>query len=151
MASSTRPTPDHEDAADQGTVQRFPFAFSGVPGLACRPFMVNPATAWAAVSDSDVEARFGRWHVTTPLDNVAEVCVTGPYRWPFVAGSARLSFSDHGLTFATNDRAGVCLRFRQPIPPVYPVPRWHHPGLTVTVADIEGFADLVRARVGLPH
>lgn len=135
--------------SDDTATERFDFAFSGVPGLACRAFLVRPSTAWATVSLDQVEARFGPWKVTTALDNVAEVCVTGPYRAPFVAGPARLSLTDHGLTFASNDVAGVCLRFHEPVPPAYLFPHWHHPGLTVTVADIAGFVDLVRQRAGL--
>jgi len=128
---------------------RFPFEFSGIPGRACRAFLVTPTSASVAVSDHEIEARFGPWRVATPIDNVADVSVTGPYQWWFVAGPAHLSRTDHGLTFATNDLAGVCLRFHEPLAPAFPLPRWRHPGLTVTVADVEGFAALVRERAGL--
>ncbi|CAN5870096.1 hypothetical protein BH23ACT2_BH23ACT2_11900 [soil metagenome] len=66
-----------------------------------------------------------------------------------MAGPAHLSRTDHGVTFATNDQRGVCLRFHEPVPPVYPLPRWSHPGLTVTVAEVDRFVELVRHRAGI--
>ncbi|MBA2438430.1 MAG: hypothetical protein H0V52_08805, partial [Acidimicrobiia bacterium] len=49
----------------------------------------------------------------TPLDNVKGSQVTGPYATLLVIGPARLSIADRGLTFATNARRGLCIRFRQ--------------------------------------
>jgi hypothetical protein len=129
-------------------VVRFPFAFTGVPGVACRPFGVGPGRAHVDVGPDWVEARYGPWRVRTALANVAEVSVSGPFQWWFVAGPAHLSRTDHGVTFATTDEQGVCLRFHEPVAPVYPFPRWSHPGLTVTPVDVDGFAALVRERAG---
>lgn len=137
------------DVGTSSSTRRFPFRFSGVPGVACRGFLVTPGTAWVLVSLHEVEARFGPWRVATTLDNVASAEVSGPYRWPAVAGPARLSASDHGLTFASSADGGTCLTFHEPLPPVQPLPRWTHPGLTVTVDDPAGLVALVRERAGL--
>lgn len=147
MATPGEPVP-LPDAGVSSATRRFPFRFSGVSGLACRAFLVTPASAWATVSLHELEVRFGPWRVATPLDNVASAEESGPYRWPRVAGPARLSARDHGLTFATTAEAGVCLTFHEPIPAAQPVPRWTHPGLTVTVEDPSGFVALLRQRIG---
>ncbi|HEX2577826.1 MAG TPA: hypothetical protein VHK88_15855 [Aquihabitans sp.] len=146
MTTPGEPVPQAE-AGTSSSTRCFPFRFAGVPGIACRPFGVTRSNASVTVSVHEVEARFGPWRVTTPLANVAEVTTTGPYHWWFVAGPAHLSRTDHGLTFATNDRAGACLRFHEPVPPAFPWPRWEHPGLTVTVDDVAGLAALVRERI----
>ncbi len=79
-------------------------------------------------------ASFGVLNMGTPIANVAEASVTGPYS-ALKAIGPRLSMADHGLTFGTTGRRGVCLRFDQPISRV--VGPWDHPGLTLTVADPE--------------
>jgi hypothetical protein len=53
-------------------------------------------------------------------------------------GPAHLSFTDRGLTMATNGDRGVCIRFREPVAGIEPTGRIRHPGLTVTVADCDG-------------
>jgi hypothetical protein len=117
--------------------------------MACRPFGVTPDRARVDVGFDSFDARYGLWRVRTRLANVADVSVTGPFQWWFVAGPAHLSRTDHGITFATTDDRGACLRFHEPVAPVYPFPRWAHPGLTVTPVDVDGFVALVRERAGL--
>jgi hypothetical protein len=70
--------------------------------------------------------------VSTPLDNISEAHVTGPYRW-WTAVGPRLSFADDGLTFGTNSHAGLCVHFRNKIKRV--IGFRDHSALTVTVAD----------------
>lgn len=84
-------------------------------------------------------ARYGLLSLDTPLANVADAHVTGPYRW-WTAVGPRLSRVDDGLTFGTTNHGGVCVHFREPVRRVIG-PR-NHSALTVTVADREG---LVRA------
>ena len=85
------------------------------------------------ITDDDrFVATFGLLRVRTPLDNIADVHVTGPYRW-WTAVGPRLSFTDDGLTFGTNPRAGLCVHFRERIPHV--IGFRDHSALTVTVAD----------------
>ena len=65
-----------------------------------------------------------------------------------MAGPAHLSFADRGLTFATNDVAGVCFTFREPVTGIDPLGTVRHPGLTVTVAAPQDLAALVASRLG---
>ncbi|MEQ0559985.1 hypothetical protein ABJI51_12940 [Amycolatopsis sp. NEAU-NG30] len=83
-----------------------------------------------------LRVRFGPWLVETPLSNIAGAEATGPYR-PWRALGVRLSLADHGLTFGTTWRRGVCLRFREPVRGLDPWGRLRHPGLTVTVSEPE--------------
>ncbi|MBB5085085.1 hypothetical protein [Nonomuraea endophytica] len=45
------------------------------------------------------------------------------------------SLADRGLTFGSNTRQGVCLRFHSPVHGGEPIGLVRHRGLTVTVAD----------------
>ncbi|WP_156662507.1 hypothetical protein [Mycobacterium sp. 1274761.0] len=91
-------------------------------------------------------ARFGPWQVQTALDNIADVSITGPYAFIKTAGPGHLSFADRGLTFATNGDRGVCLVMVEPIRGIDPFGLLRHPNLTLTVADCDGLADIVRDR-----
>lgn len=124
---------------------RFPFAFDTAYRVAGFPFGVTPATAEVVVDDEDLRARFGWWRLRTELSNVTRTELAGPFSFPKTAGPAHLSFSDRGLTMATNGRQGVCIRFRTPVPGIDPTGRIRHPGLTVTVADCAGLVDRLRA------
>ncbi len=144
-----RPEDVAATVADDGSPQRFPFAFE--PRMV--PFSlavgVTPLTSWVEVGADRLEVRFGLWHLDTPLDNVVGVEITGPYSLLKVAGPARLSFADSGVTFATSTRQGACIRLREPVPALLPVPVVRHRAVTVTVQDPEALADLVRRRAGI--
>lgn len=73
----------------------------------------------------------------TPLTNVDHTLVTGPHRW-FTAVGLRLSFTDDGITFGTNHRAGLCIAFVEPVHRVLGFK--DHSALWVSVADPEGLA-----------
>ena len=92
--------------------------------------------------DRRLVATFGVLRVTTPLDNIADAHVTGPYRW-WTAVGPRISFADDGLTFGTNPHAGLCIHFRNKIRRV--IGLRDHSALTVTVADPHALA----ARLGV--
>jgi hypothetical protein len=81
--------------------------------------------------------RYGPWVLDTPASNLAGVAVTGPYHLWKVLGPPHLSAADRGITFATNAREGLCLRFTDPVPAIAPVGLIRHPGATVTVDDVE--------------
>ena len=66
-----------------------------------------------------------------------------PYHYLKVAGPAHLSFSDRGLTFATNARRGVQFDFHSPIAGIEPTGRLRHPNLTVTPADWTGLIEAI--------
>lgn len=77
-------------------------------------------------------AKFGRWEVRTPLSNLAGATADGPHPW-FMAVGLRLAFTNDGLTFGTNHRRGVSIRFRERIPRVFGFRK--HSMLWVSVAD----------------
>jgi hypothetical protein len=128
---------------DVGATATFPFAVHPILGRASRLFGVSTECAVVDVHHDRVVARFGPWLVDTQIANVASAEVSGPYRWPRVIGPARLSLADRGLTFATTDRAGVCLRFHEPVRGIDPLGLLRHPGLTVTVAEPWALVELL--------
>lgn len=116
---------------------RFAFRFDPVYRVLGAPFGVSPQTTVVEVADARLKARFGPWVVDTPLANVGGAEVTGPYsRWKTV-GPAHLSMADRGLTMVTNRRQGLCIRFRTPVRGGDPFGWLRHPGLTVTVEQVE--------------
>jgi hypothetical protein len=125
----------------------FPFRFDPVMRLAALPFGVVPGRTGVTVGEHDLTIRFGSWSLRTPLVNVEDVQVTGPYTWFKVVGPPRLSLADGGITFATSTSQGVCIRFREPVPAVLPVGLVRHPGATVTVAEPDALARELRAAV----
>ena len=118
--------------------QTFRFRFDPRYRLAALPFGITEAGAWVRVGSGGFEARFGPWAVRTPVANLAGTEVSGPYGFLRTAGSARLSLSDRGITFATNGDEGLCIRFSEPVRGIDLTGVIRHPGLTVTVADVEG-------------
>jgi hypothetical protein len=126
----------------------FPFEFEPSFRYVALPFGITPGSARVVLTDSDFEARFGLWRVRTPVGNLAAVELTGPYGFLKTIGPAHLSWADRGLTFATNRRQGVCVRFHEPVPGIEPSGRLRHPGLTVTVADCSGLQRAVQALLG---
>lgn len=82
--------------------------------------------------DGRFVATFGLLRVDTPVENISDVHVAGPYRW-WTAVGPRISFADDGLTFGTNPRAGLCVHFGEKIKRV--IGFRDHSALTVTVAD----------------
>jgi hypothetical protein len=131
-------------------VLRFPFAFDRPQQLAGRAFGVTPRSAAVTVAGDRFEATFGPWRVATTLGNIAGAEVSGPYSWWKVVGPPRLSIVDRGLTFASNSRRGVCVRFRRPVRGIDALGLIRHPGLTVTVADAAGLVEVLEhaAEVG---
>lgn len=118
---------------------RFSFAFTPSYRAAGLPFGVTPRTAWVDV-DTELHVRFGPWSLTTPLANIASTEITGGYAFVKTAGPAHLSFSDRGVTFATNGDRGLCLTFHEPVRVLWPLT---HPNATITVADVEGLLELL--------
>ena len=103
------------------------------------------------VADSSLDARFGPWRVSTLLENVSDVSVTGPYAFWKTAGPARLAITDRGLTFASNGDSGVLISFRTPVRGLDPFGALRHPELTITVADVDRLAELLHARLTGPE
>ncbi|WP_435201738.1 hypothetical protein [Janibacter sp. GS2] len=113
----------------------FGFAFEGRYRLPALLFGIRPATARVVVTDDDLLVRFGAWRLSTTLANVSGTQETAGYAWHRTAGPAHLSLADHGITFATNSRRGLCVSFVEPVRAIEPTGRLRHPAMTVTVAD----------------
>lgn len=121
-------------------VTTYSFRFEPAYRAAALPFGVMPATTSVTVDGGVLAVRFGLWRLRTSLVNIAGTEVTGPYSFARTAGPARLSFTDGGVTFATNGERGLCVRFRKPVRALDPTGRLLHPGVTVTVEDVDGLA-----------
>ena len=119
---------------------RFDFDFDPAYQAMALLFGVTPARTGVEVRDGRFVARYGFWRLETPLDNIASFEVSGPYRIWTTIGPAHLSLADRGLTFASNRRRGLCITFKEPVPGLEPTGRLRHPGLTVTVSDVDGLA-----------
>lgn len=129
-------------------VRRFRFADDGYLRRAAAAFGATSQHAWVDVGDDMLDVRFGPWRLRTPISNIAGTEISGPYQWWKVAGPARLSLADRGVTFATTTRAGTCIRFHEPVAGIDPFGVIRHPGLTVTVDDPQALCDEIRARTG---
>ena len=126
-------------------VERFGFVFARSYQVFARVFGITPETAWVEVGDRTLEVRFGVWRLSTPLANVTDAAVTGPYAFWKTAGPARLAITDRGLTFATNGKSGVLISFRTPVRGLEPLGAIRHPELTVTVVEVDRLAKLLRS------
>lgn len=127
-------------------IERFAFCFARAYRLPAAAFGISPTTAFVDVGDEELDARFGPWRVSTRLANIADVAVTGRYAFLKTAGPARLAITDRGLTFATNGDRGVLISFRSPVRGLDPLGILRHPELTVTVAEVDRLAELLRSR-----
>jgi hypothetical protein len=87
----------------------------------------------------EIHARFGPWSLRTPRHNVADAVETGGFAWLKTVGPPHLSFTDRGVTFATNGDRAVCLTFHEPVKAIEPTGTIRHPGATFTVADPAAF------------
>jgi hypothetical protein len=110
------------------------------------PFGLRPAKDGVTLTDDDkFVATFGFLRLETPLSNIDGAHVTRGYRW-WTAAGARASMVDDGLTFGTNNHAGVCVHFHDKVPS--PLRRSGHSALTVTVADVDALVEALDRRRG---
>ena len=131
------------DKSTPAGAQRFDFAWEPRYRAAGLAFGVTPRTAWVEVSDTELRVRYGWWRLRSPLSNISGVEVSGSFAFVKTAGPPHLSFSDRGISFATNSRAGLCVSFIEPVPGIDPTKRIVHPGATITVADVAGLAQAI--------
>jgi hypothetical protein len=118
----------------------FPFSFAPSYRLPALVFGVTPRTASVQVDDDELRVRFGPWSLRTPLANIAGTERTGDFAFLKTAGPPHLSFSDRGVTFATNGDDALCVQFHTPVPAIDPTRTIKHPGATLTVADPDALA-----------
>ncbi|MBS41877.1 MAG: hypothetical protein CMH83_01625 [Nocardioides sp.] len=112
---------------------RHTFAFAPSYRLPALAFGITPWTAWVDAGPDELVVRFGPWRLATPLDNIASAEVTGDFAWLKTAGPPHLSFTDRGVTFATNGDVATCVQFHEPVAGIDPTRRIKHPGATLTV------------------
>ena len=106
-------------------------------------FGVRSGNAWVDL-DGVLDARFGFYRLSTPLENVASYRIEGPWLWITAIGVRRGIL--HGdLSYAGSPHGGVRLNFRQPVR-LGPL---SVPALYVAVDDLEGLASALAAR-GIP-
>ncbi len=124
-------------------MQTFDFEFHPRYRYLLRPLGVHPGNSFVAITDDEeFHAKFGRWEIRTPLSNITGFERSGGYKW-WKAIGIRGSVADHGVTFGSTTRQGVCVKFAEKIPALVAGPR--HPGLTVTVADPDGLVAALAA------
>jgi hypothetical protein len=100
------------------------------------PFLLRPSRDGVTLTaDGLFVATFGVVKITTPRVNVTGAHITEDYRW-WTAFGIRMSMTDDGLTFGTNNRRGVCVHFGEKVRS--PLRHSGHSALTVTVADADG-------------
>jgi hypothetical protein len=138
--------PSPADRASERDTVEFAFAFTQPYRLAALPFGVRPDNASVEVGQRTVRVSYGPWLVQTPLTNITDVAITGPYHFAKTAGPARLGITDRGLTFASNGDRGVCITFAERVWGFDRLGLIRHPNLTVTVRDVERLATLLRSR-----
>jgi hypothetical protein len=119
------------------------FAFDRRFALVDRLIGVTEGTTGVDIDAVEFRARFGPWCVATPTTNLHSAVVTGPYNLLRVIGLPHVSLADGGLTFATNAKAGVCIRFRQPVTGLLPFGLATHHALTVTVSEPGALAEFI--------
>jgi hypothetical protein len=135
-------------ASTPSVVEPASFGFRVVPRL--KPLLllwgVRPERARITLADGRFEARFGPWRVATPLTNIRDHAVTGPYRW-FKAIGVRRSVRGADGSFCSTVEKGVCLRFREPVRFARVL---RTPAFTVTPDDVEALSQALR-RAGIPR
>lgn len=140
--------PDLPRALDAPRVgRRFAFAFDPLLSLPSLAFGVTRATARVVVGNGHVDIGFGPWRLRTPLENVKDARVMGPLRWFRMLGPPRVSLTNRTVTFATDTRRGVRIRFHEPVPAALPNRRLRHPAAVVTV----DHPDALVAVLSRPH
>ena len=122
--------------------QRFPYRLGRRSRPLLRLFGVHGLEdAWVELRDEELEARFGRLDVTTPVANIASWRIEGPWRWITAIG-VRRSVRGGDFSFDGTHRGGVRLDFVKPVP----IAVFKAPALYVTVEDLEGLASALTAR-----
>jgi len=92
----------------------------------------------------DIDVRFGFFHLTTPVTNVAGWRIEGPWAWITAIG-ARNGIRHGDVAFDGTHTGGVRMDLREPIR-FGPLRRT---AIYVTVEDLEGFAAAL-ASLGIP-
>ncbi len=123
--------------------RRFPIRLGRWSRPLLRLFGATPERAYVDL-DGALDARFGRFGLQTPIENIVRWRIEGPWRWITAIG-VRMSIRHRDLSLCGDPRGGVRVDFRDPV-------RWGRlrvPALYVGVDDLEGFAADLERR-GIP-
>ncbi len=101
-------------------------------------FGVREDAAWLRIADDQLEVKFGFFGLSTPMDNITGYQLSGDYK-AYRAIGIRTSLADRGVTFGSTTKRGLCVTFAEPVS-VKPGIGLNHPGMTVTVDDVDGLA-----------
>jgi hypothetical protein len=123
--------------------RRFPIRVGPRSRPLLRLFGVRADNAYVDLND-DLDARFGRFRLSTPVANLASWRIEGPWLWITAIG-VRTSLRHRDVTFGGNHRGGVRVDFKERVR----FGRLRIPALYVTVEDLEGFAAALAGR-GIP-
>jgi hypothetical protein len=123
--------------------RRFPIRVGPRSRPLLRLFGVGPDNAYVDLNE-ELDARFGRFRIRTPVGNLASWRIEGPWLWITAIG-VRTSLRHRDVTFGGNHRGGVRVDFKERVR----FARLRIPALYVTVEDLEGFAAALAGR-GIP-
>ena len=129
--------------------ERFPIRIGPRSALALRlVFGVRPDSAWIEIGDrpaGDVVVRFGRTTFRTPLANVREWSLEGPWTWIKAIGVRTSILGDHAVAFDGSAHGGIRIAFRTPV-------KWtflHPPAIYASADDEAAVGAALEAR-GIP-
>jgi hypothetical protein len=125
--------------------QRFEFDFDPKFMPMLLAWGATPRSSRVTITDDGLlDAKFGWTSISTPLSNISSFELSGDYHW-YKAIGVRMSLTDQGLTFGSNARSGVCLKFEEPITTTPRLGKVRHPGLTLTLKDRDAFVHALEA------
>jgi hypothetical protein len=122
---------------------RFPIRIGRRSRGIVRLFGATPATAYADVGD-DLEIRFGRFRIRTPIANVARYRIEGPFPWITAIG-VRMSVRHRDVSFCGSSHGAVRMDLVERVPwgPI------RVPAVWAGADDLDGLAAALAAR-GIP-
>jgi hypothetical protein len=93
---------------------RFPIRVGPRSRFVIRLFGATPATAYATIGD-DLEIRFGRFSVKTPVANIERYRIEGPFTWIKAIG-VRRSVRGGDVSFCGSAHGAVRMDLKEPVP-----------------------------------
>lgn len=115
-------------------MERFGFSRPAPYAAVVLAWGVTAERAWVEVDDEQFRARFGLFHLETPRGNIVEAAHhPGPFN-PLKAVGVRYSFGDHSVTFGSDVKDLVEVRFRRAVT-LHPPGRTRHRALWVSVKE----------------
>jgi hypothetical protein len=124
-------------------IVRFPIRIGRRSRPVVRLFGATPETAYADVRD-DLEIRFGRFRIQTPVANIERYRIEGPFIWIKAIG-VRMSVRGGDVSFCGSAHGAVRMDLKEPV-------RWgprRVPAVWAGADDLDGLAAALAAR-GIP-